>query len=71
VIPKPVLFVVGELDAVGRPELAFQSAEQGREAGLLPDVEVKVVPGSAHWIGLEKPKETFDILDQFAKKVCK
>lgn len=69
VINKPVLFIAGERDAVSRPEMVFQVAEDGYKNGYLPHVEVKSVAGAGHWIGLEKPQETFQILDQFARSL--
>lgn len=70
IITKPVLFVVGEIDPLGRLDISLQMAEQGRQEGYLPKVDVKVVPGAGHWMGLEKPKEVFDIFDQFAKSLA-
>ncbi|KAF1950438.1 epoxide hydrolase [Byssothecium circinans] len=68
VINKPTIFLVGESDAVTRPEVAIQAAGQGKTEGWLPNVEVKTVPGS-HWFYLEQPEATFEILDNLAKSL--
>jgi soluble epoxide hydrolase/lipid-phosphate phosphatase len=60
----------GDIDYVTRPELAFQTAEQGRQQGWLPNIEIKSVTGGSHWMMLEQPKQVFDILDEFAKRWC-
>jgi len=66
-ISKPVLLVAGELDEVGRPELATAAASDGRKTGVLPNVDVKIIPGAFHWMQVQKPQETFTLLDGFAK----
>ena len=60
-------FIVGELDAVGRPEISLHTAGHGRQKGYLPDVEVEVIPGAGHWMMLENPTAVFGILDKVAK----
>ncbi|KAJ4305655.1 hypothetical protein N0V90_001186 [Kalmusia sp. IMI 367209] len=66
-IPFPVTFIVGELDAVGRPEISLHTAEQGRQKGYLPHVEVEVIPEAGHWMMLENPSAVFEILEKAAK----
>ena len=61
-INKRVIFISGSKDAVGRPEVAQQTADQGHEAGLLPNVETYVVPDAGHWIQAEKNKEVAAVL---------
>ncbi|KAF2462797.1 alpha/beta-hydrolase [Lindgomyces ingoldianus] len=71
IISRPVLFLIADGDVVTRPELARQSAEQGRQEGYLPSVEVQELTGCGHWLQLEKPREVFNALDAFAKKVVR
>ncbi|KAF1971382.1 putative epoxide hydrolase [Bimuria novae-zelandiae CBS 107.79] len=61
-ITKRTIFISGENDAIGRPEIAQQTADEGRNSGLLPNVETFVVPGSSHWMQVEKSKEVLAIL---------
>ncbi|PSN61570.1 alpha/beta-hydrolase [Corynespora cassiicola Philippines] len=68
VIDRPVIFIAGELDAVGLPEIAYQVAERGRRERFLPDVQVEVMQGSGHWLGLEKPSEVFQILHKLTQR---
>lgn len=65
-IKKHVVFISGAKDAVGRPELAQQTADAGRQSGLLPDIETFVVPDAGHWVQVEKSKEVSDILKRLA-----
>jgi pimeloyl-ACP methyl ester carboxylesterase len=37
----------------------------------LPDMELKVLDGSDHWVIIEKPKEMYDILMSFLGKIKK
>ncbi|PVI05896.1 alpha/beta-hydrolase [Periconia macrospinosa] len=67
VIHKPVLFVAGRNDEVGRPELAQAGAADGQKSGMLPNVQVKIIEDSVHWMQVQKPKETFELLDSFIK----
>jgi soluble epoxide hydrolase / lipid-phosphate phosphatase len=66
-ITKPVLFIGGDKDYATPIEGMLQSAKQGKHQGWLPNVKVKVVQGGSHWLMLEKPDETFALLDGFAK----
>ena len=50
-IDVPALMVTAEYDAVLRPELA----EAMR--GLVPDLEIVMIPGCGHWTQQEKPAE--------------
>ncbi|KAF2875357.1 Alpha/Beta hydrolase protein [Massariosphaeria phaeospora] len=69
VVSVPAVFVPGELDAISRPELALRAAEQGRQGGYLTDVEVKIMPGTGHWLPLEKPDEIREILEEMVRKL--
>ncbi len=35
----------------------------------IPEMELKVLDGSDHWVIIEKPKEMYDILMNFLKKL--
>ncbi|KAF2441263.1 alpha/beta-hydrolase [Karstenula rhodostoma CBS 690.94] len=61
-INKRVIFISGADDAVGRPELAEQTANTGRKSGLLPDVETFVVPNAGHWLQIEQSFRVSTIL---------
>lgn len=58
----PTLFVNGDADYCTRAEVAGQIAQGGR----LADVKLAVLPGSGHWIQLEKRDELGEILAGFA-----
>ncbi|CAI6339482.1 unnamed protein product [Periconia digitata] len=68
VLNKPVLFIGGDQDYATRIEIMQQVAKAGKES-FLPDVEVKTVEGTSHWLLLEKPREVFVLLDGFARKL--
>ncbi|KAJ4344501.1 uncharacterized protein N0V89_012244 [Didymosphaeria variabile] len=61
-INKHVVFISGAADAVGRPELAQQTADEGRKSGLLPDVETFVVPDAGHWVQVEQSSRVLTVL---------
>jgi pimeloyl-ACP methyl ester carboxylesterase len=61
-IKKRVFFISGADDAVGRPELAQKTADEGRKSGLLPDVETFVVRDAGHWVQVEKSSSVSTIL---------
>ncbi|KAF2748447.1 alpha/beta-hydrolase [Sporormia fimetaria CBS 119925] len=67
-IPKPVIFMGGDIDFVTRPELMAQVAGQGKQDGWLPNVEFKSVKGGSHWMMLEQPKQVLTILNDLAKR---
>jgi pimeloyl-ACP methyl ester carboxylesterase len=65
-INVPALMIAAEKDYICRPEMVFQTAEQGKKEGFLPDVQVKQVK-TGHWVQLEARQEFFSLLDEFAK----
>jgi soluble epoxide hydrolase/lipid-phosphate phosphatase len=61
-INKRVYFVSGANDAVGRPELAQKTADEGRKSGVMPNIETFVVPDAGHWVQVEKGSSVSTIL---------
>ncbi|CAI6258513.1 unnamed protein product [Periconia digitata] len=68
IVNKPVLYVAGGNDDIGRPELAVKAVSDGANSGMVPNAQVKIIEGSYHWIQVQKPKETFETLDAFIKE---
>lgn len=60
-INKRVIFISGADDAIGRPELAQQIADEGRKSGLLSDVETFVVD-AGHWVQVQQSSRMSTIL---------
>lgn len=60
-LAMPVLFVVGENDALIPVDLARENARQCRQGSC------KVVPGAGHLIPMEQPDKLNDILAEFAQ----
>lgn len=69
IVDRPVLYIAGQGDEIGRPELSMSGAADGKKSGMLPDVQVKVINGTMHWPQVEKPDETFALLEAFFKGV--
>jgi pimeloyl-ACP methyl ester carboxylesterase len=67
VVNVPVFLVAGALDAICRPEVVSQAADQGQKEAYLPIFEMKVVPEAGHWLQLEKPDEILETLEQAVK----
>lgn len=69
IVTRPVSFIVGEHDAVGRPDIAMDAAQRGEERGQLPNLQIEAISGTGHWMMLEKPDATFEALEHLASRV--
>lgn len=63
----PVLIIAAKEDYITRPEMAFKAAQEGKEQGYLPDVEVKQFE-TGHWVQLEKPRELCETIVEFVER---
>ena len=66
-IPVPALFVGGEADPVIE---ALDKAAFDRMKSRIPDLrDVKILPGTGHFVQLEKPEETAGIIVEFIRGI--
>lgn len=68
-ITRPVLFLAADNDAIGHPDLMAFSAYMAYKRGVIKDSYIKVLKNTSHWMMLQKPQETFVVLDEFATLV--
>jgi soluble epoxide hydrolase/lipid-phosphate phosphatase len=56
VITLPVSVIAGQDDPLGRPDIALDAVEKGKQ--YLPDAKVETIKDASHWMMMEKPDET-------------
>ncbi|KAF2451925.1 alpha/beta-hydrolase [Karstenula rhodostoma CBS 690.94] len=69
IINRPVLFLVGEHDAMGYPGIVLENCEESNRAGYLPDVECTVVNNASHWMMIEQPELVVNALILLSRRV--
>jgi soluble epoxide hydrolase/lipid-phosphate phosphatase len=66
VITLPVSVIAGHNDPLGRPDIALDAAERGKQ--YLPDAKVETIHDASHWMMVEKPDETTAALIALANR---
>ncbi|KAL5426002.1 hypothetical protein PMIN04_002232 [Paraphaeosphaeria minitans] len=71
IISRPVDFLAGRYDALGRPDFIQVFVEEGRQSGYLPLAAAYLLQKSSHWMMIEESREVTIALGNLASRVMK